>query len=301
MKIAILGAGGIGKFHAREFSSVGCEVVAILGSSKESSERTANMLKENFNVDVRPYFNIETLLDNENIDAVSICTPPELHYCQTLACLKNGLHVLCEKPFIGDDKEDKILAAKELLDLAETSDKIISINTQWPSVVPKIRDYVDISNVEEFEMYMEHGVMGVEMLQDHLPHMNSMLIALCGKGELENIRFPIKESEKIVVEFDYVSENKIRKVRYILKFKVDRPRRISFIINDNKFERKVGENYRQGLKFEDRVIDIEDPFKVSIGKFVGAVGGRGEVLIDSEDVLENVRLQDEIIKGYIEE
>ncbi|MDP6293129.1 MAG: alpha/beta hydrolase, partial [Candidatus Woesearchaeota archaeon] len=45
-KVAVLGASGIGKFHARDLQANGCEVVAILGSSPQTAEATAEKLKE---------------------------------------------------------------------------------------------------------------------------------------------------------------------------------------------------------------------------------------------------------------
>src|SRR3989344_8952594 len=96
--IAILGASGIGKFHARDFQKAGCEVVAILGSTEESAARTATKLRDDFNIEARPYCDLETLLLSEKLDAVSICTPSELHALQVRKCLRAGLHVLCEKP-----------------------------------------------------------------------------------------------------------------------------------------------------------------------------------------------------------
>ena len=38
-KIAILGAGNIGKFHVREFKNSGNDVAAILGSTIESTKK----------------------------------------------------------------------------------------------------------------------------------------------------------------------------------------------------------------------------------------------------------------------
>ena len=46
LKIAILGASGIGKFHAREFNNLGWKIVAILGSSKSTSKKTAKNIKK---------------------------------------------------------------------------------------------------------------------------------------------------------------------------------------------------------------------------------------------------------------
>src|SRR5262245_30027278 len=41
----------------------------------------------------------DTLLTHANIDVVSICTPPSLHYEMVIKALSAGKHVICEKPF----------------------------------------------------------------------------------------------------------------------------------------------------------------------------------------------------------
>ena len=48
LRIAILGASGIGKFHARDFKKAGCDVVAILGSNDKTAKATSEMLKKEF-------------------------------------------------------------------------------------------------------------------------------------------------------------------------------------------------------------------------------------------------------------
>jgi predicted dehydrogenase len=44
------------------------------------------------------YDNIETMLANEEIDIVNVCTPNYLHHPHTLIALREQKHVVCEKP-----------------------------------------------------------------------------------------------------------------------------------------------------------------------------------------------------------
>ncbi len=48
--------------------------------------------------DVGRYPHWEELLADPNIDLVDICLPPAMHVEVTLAALKAGKHVICEKP-----------------------------------------------------------------------------------------------------------------------------------------------------------------------------------------------------------
>jgi len=296
LKIAILGASGIGKFHAHEYKSLDCDIVAILGSTKERAKKTASMLCENFGINAKPYHELEKLLE-EKIDAVSICTPPELHEQQVRKCLERGLNVLCEKPFV--QGENNYQEARELAKLAEEKNKILTINTQWPSVIPAIGDYADLARVKSFSMSMEPGVKCKEMIIDSLPHMNSMLIALIPNGKPEKISFPKREDEDIEIKFNYVFEKGECEVKYNFRYKTERPRNIGFGINGVSFVREVGENYKQKLVCNGKSIEIEDPLKVSVRSFIEAIGGRGKPLISEREILENVYLQERIIKEFL--
>ncbi len=126
-----------------------------------------------------------------------------------------------------------------------------------------------------------------------------MLVRLFSNGKAENIRFH-KEDEKIVIEFDYINNenDNLCKVKYDFKFRPDRPRKVAFSINNREFTREIGENYSQRLITEGKSIGIEDPFVVSIRRFVDAVAG-GAPLISEKEILENMKLQDELIKEYL--
>ena len=64
---------------------------------------------------VKAYTNYEELLSSGSVDAVSVCTPNYLHAPISIAALKSGIHVLCEKPMATskDEAEAMIAAAKE--------------------------------------------------------------------------------------------------------------------------------------------------------------------------------------------
>jgi hypothetical protein len=297
IKVGILGASGIGKFHTREFLNAGCDVVAILGSSEESSARTGEMLKSEYGVEVRPYSDLDLLLEKEKLDAVSICTPPSFHYSQTKKCLESDLHVLCEKPFVLNSKNLGFEKANELCDLANRNGKILSVNTQWPSVLESVGKYVSLDDVGSFSMLMEPGFKGVNLLTEAAPHMNSMLIKLLGKGEINNLKYEELNNERVLLWFDYINRDNRCEVKYDIRFKEDRPREVVFSINENEFRRKIGENYKQSLIYDRIEFDIDEPLEVSVSKFVCALNG-GKCLVNKEEILENMKMQDLIIKEF---
>jgi len=298
IKIGILGASGIGRFHAREFNNLGCEVTAILGSSKKSSKKTAQNLSKSFNINPKPYYRLEKILE-QDLDAVSICSPQEFHEQQTRKCLDHNLHVLCEKPFVFNSFYQNSEKAEELLKYANEKNKVLTVNTQWPSITKYLAKYTDLNHIKDLKIHMTAINKGVDMLSDHLPHTNSVLIKLIPKGKPENITLPIKDNEQANIKFDYISEFGDCKVNFYLKFKKERPMNVIFSINNEKFTRTIGENYQQKFIHEKENFNIEDPLKISIGRFVDAIKRQGDPLISQNEVLENMKIQDLIIKEYM--
>lgn len=288
VNIGVVGAGSIGRFHVREFAKV-ANVVAVVGSSDESARSKAIELESSFGLKVHSYGSIKVMLDSEQLDAVSICTPPGFHAQMVEQCLNSGLHVLCEKPFVIG--ADSYLIAKRLLKLASVKNKVLCVNTQWLSVL----DNISIPRrIKQFYFYMEPFGNNRTMLEEALPHANSMLIALAGIGEENNVI--VSKNSVVKVELDYSAEQKCHAV-FEFRNKEERPRNFRFSINDKLFERVLGSNYEQSLVCGSKTIKIEDPLAASIQRFVSSISG-GAPLVGPEEILENVRLHGAILKSF---
>ncbi|MDE1848527.1 MAG: Gfo/Idh/MocA family oxidoreductase [Nanoarchaeota archaeon] len=290
-KVAVLGVGSIGEFHAREFNNSGCDVVAILTSSKESSIEKANKLKELYGINAVPYWDIDDLLKNNNLDMISICTPSKSHSEYIKKCLNKNLNILCEKPFIYDSLDKNYKIAKELILSAEKDNKVLSVNTQLVSILEQIpKNY--LTGIKEFSMYMEPSIEGaINLVIEAIPHMNSFIIKLMGNQRIENLKFPLVKNDEVIIRFKYGRCN----AEYHFSLKRERPRKVKFKINGVEFERKIGENYSQTVEYDKNSIEIKDPLKVSIQQFIGACNLSGEPLVTKSELLYNLKIQDFII------
>lgn len=92
LRVAVVGL-GIGKSHVELFRETpGAELVAVCDVNEAlASEQGAK-------AGVNAYESFEKMLDEEKLDAVSLCAPPRLHAPMTEQAAARGLHVLCEKP-----------------------------------------------------------------------------------------------------------------------------------------------------------------------------------------------------------
>ncbi|MGV9172832.1 MAG: Gfo/Idh/MocA family protein [Promethearchaeia archaeon] len=97
VKIALIGAGGIGDIHLAGFKKLNeCNVEAIASRTKEHAKQFAQKYE------IPHYYYGDDawneMLETEDLNAISICTPNYLHAPMILEAIKHGLHILCEKP-----------------------------------------------------------------------------------------------------------------------------------------------------------------------------------------------------------
>jgi len=299
LNLAVIGARGIGKYHIREFFTKGANVISILGRTKESSELTAKMLRKNFGINVKPYHNLEEMLQKEKIDAASICTNPETHGYFIKKCLEKRVHVLCEKPLVAEQNYRNYLKSMALLNLAKKKGKILTVNTQWPSVLENFGNRIKLP-LERLDIYMESGSYGGEMLLDHMPHANSILTKIIRNGILKHPIISERDGEGIYLSFDYISKGgKSCKARYNFRYNPERPRGVEFVFNGNKFVRKVNENYQQSFINKNEEIPIPDPLGESIYRFIESVENKKKSpLISEEEILDSAKITDAILQRY---
>ncbi len=94
IKIAVLGCGRISEkhFESIELHENKMELVAICDTDKEV------LRKASVNKDIKTYDSLEKMLQQDNIDIVSVCTPSGLHPAQVIEIARSGRHVITEKP-----------------------------------------------------------------------------------------------------------------------------------------------------------------------------------------------------------
>lgn len=94
------------------------EVVGICSETKAHAEAAARTFGVADATD-----DYRALVERDDVDVVSIATPPHLHCSMTLAALDAGKHVLCEKPMALNVAE-----ARAMLDAARSAQRIHAID-----------------------------------------------------------------------------------------------------------------------------------------------------------------------------
>ncbi|MBN1640859.1 MAG: Gfo/Idh/MocA family oxidoreductase [Anaerolineae bacterium] len=105
VRIGLIGAGYVADIHARSYAHVArdgegkpveAELVAVAASSSESAARFART-----HGIPAAYDDYRRILARDDVDAVDVCTPNELHESIVVAAARAGKHALCEKPLTG--------------------------------------------------------------------------------------------------------------------------------------------------------------------------------------------------------
>ncbi len=93
LRFGIIGVGNIAPMHATAIQNTpDAELVAIATRNPERGGAFVARFGGTWYADYR------ALLARADVDAVAICTPPDLHLPMTLDAASAGKHVLCEKP-----------------------------------------------------------------------------------------------------------------------------------------------------------------------------------------------------------
>lgn len=119
VKVGVIGGGGMAAYHIQGFKNAGAEVIAIADMNPEIGKA----MSEKHDIP-NIFTDAQEMIDSQaGLDAISIITPNKFHCPLSLAGLKAGKHVFCEKPPALNASE-----AIEMQQLAEQVGKTLMFN-----------------------------------------------------------------------------------------------------------------------------------------------------------------------------
>jgi predicted dehydrogenase len=126
VRVAIVGAGSQGRNLINNCLKIaGVRFVAVCDIWPYSQSYAAKLLKK-YDQEVRVYAACDEMLAQEkSLDAVIVATPDWLHAEQTVACLKAGMHVYCEK-----EMSSTLEGAAAMVRAARETGKLLQIGHQ---------------------------------------------------------------------------------------------------------------------------------------------------------------------------
>jgi len=270
LRVAIMGAGGIGLIHARVFQSLGAEIASISCSTQNTANQAKKYLATKYGIKTSAFSDINEALDND-INAVSICTPPEYHHEHIIAAFNRNLPVFCEKPLFWDTSSNLQNVQSRLQILRIHPHRQLFVNTSNTVLLQAIGNKLPLAeSVNEFSfIFHTRGPNKYENIAvDLFPHGFSMLLNYFGRQEINSFVWETSQNNfncdfnygHYHVKFDFHENSKAKK-------------RLSLKLNDNLFERiqeGSGNTYTVYMKdmLNGNHFYSDDPFKVYIDRFI---------------------------------
>lgn len=312
LRVAILGASGIGKNHAAWFAKNDCEVVAFAGSSLEKLNATQQVLQSRLGYTPNAYAEVSQLLATEKPDAVCISTPPKLHFEHASLCLQAGVDTLCEKPLVYDETlEPGVLQeqSEQLIALAQTQGVLLGTQMQYPFAAAKICEMAQVSpnEIDTFDMEMEtknlkpgrsHETIWIELA----PHPLSVLQRVAPNAKLDENSIECKIGDQETdARFTLHRENGTPiKARLTVRCNPETPTPMRrFTINERAVDcagrKNSSGDFLTYISNAENEIEMPDLVDLLIGNFVAASQNRETLFVTGQDGAQNVAWMMEIL------
>jgi len=109
MRIALAGAGAFGEKHLDGLKLIdGVEIVSVISRTAEQAAATASKYGAKHSST-----ELEDALARDDVDAVILCTPTQMHAAQAIACMDAGKHVQVEIPLADSLADAEAVLAKQ--------------------------------------------------------------------------------------------------------------------------------------------------------------------------------------------
>ncbi|MCH9693324.1 MAG: Gfo/Idh/MocA family oxidoreductase [Gammaproteobacteria bacterium] len=109
MRIALAGAGAFGEKHLDGLKKIdGVEIVSIISRTGEQAAEAAKKYGAKHSST-----ELEDALSRDDVDAVILCTPTQMHAAQAIACMEAGKHVQVEIPLADSFADSQAVLDKQ--------------------------------------------------------------------------------------------------------------------------------------------------------------------------------------------
>jgi predicted dehydrogenase len=128
IRVGLLGAGFIGTVHAQAYEAIPeANLVAVADAKQQAADKLAQ------NCGAKAYYDVEQLMDREDLDVIDVCLPTFLHESCVVGAAERGRHVICEKPVaLSVDQVDRMRSAVRKAGVMAMVAQVIRF---WPQYV----------------------------------------------------------------------------------------------------------------------------------------------------------------------
>ncbi|MEM1718911.1 MAG: Gfo/Idh/MocA family oxidoreductase [Thermosphaera sp.] len=244
LNIAVVGCGHISEEHLKAWKNLNANIVAVCDTNIYLARSKAEKWKI-----PRFYEDVSKLIEMEDLDAVSVCTPPNVRLSVIKPIVEKGVHVVVEKPFAMTIEE-----AKRIVELKDKYGVKVTVVHNWlfSHIMERVLKYLrkgyvgEIASVEISMYHTSRDPMAADpshwchkipagRFGENLPHPIYIIRAILGDVSVRHIIgsklgsyqwMPIDEL-KVLLE-----DGKGRLATIHISFNAHRPETILNIVGD---------------------------------------------------------------------
>jgi predicted dehydrogenase len=152
--IGVIGLGGRGRDHLGYYSKLpDARIVAVCDVNQAQTERAVQIVEKLQGAKPRVHQDLRKLLENKDVDAVSIATPNHWHALATIWACQAGKDVYCEKPACYNLFEGRAMEAA-----VRQNKRIVQIGMQGRSLAHKQRAMDLLQSGAIGQVYMARAI-----------------------------------------------------------------------------------------------------------------------------------------------
>lgn len=313
IKIGLLGAGRMGKNHARVFSTLRyADLAGIYDPVIDAGRKLAAQYE------TTAYNELDAMLDR--VDAVSIATPTPTHFPLVAVCLERGLDVFVEKPFT-----ETWMQAEELVALTQRSGRIVQVGhiERFNPTYGELKLVLEnlsplVVNFRRLSSYVGSNT-DVDVVLDLMIHDLDLALDLAGadpirveadgftafSGAIDYAAVKLKFARwpMLTLTASRVTEQKVRSIdvtaleAYVEGDLLNKSIQVHYrTVGEYVNQNRAGAKYRQESVVQRIHVPIAEPLQAELEHFVECVRTRKTPLVTAEHGLRTLRLADTVRK-----
>ena len=306
IRFGLVGAGGIAQAYAQAFRDL--RIARLVGVADVNADAARKLASQ---VGCRNYVSYEEMASEWPLDAVIICTPPNIHPEIATYFSNRKVHVLCEKPLSID-----VSSAELMLDTAQRNGVKLTMASKFRYVEDVVRaksivrsgilgeillienaftSRIDMSkrwnsqrNVSGGGVLIDNGTHSIDIMRYFLGPLNDVQV-------IEGVRSPGMEVEETVQMFVRSRDGVLGRID--LSWSINKELENYIQIYGTKGTVVVGwksSKYRQNSSNEWIVFgqgyDKVQAFRSNIVNFCGGIRGEEALLVTAQDAMASVQV-----------
>jgi predicted dehydrogenase len=297
LKIAVIGAGHLGKYHADIYNSLkDSELVGVCDINKERADKIAKAYK------ISPYPNYKELIGK--IDAATIAVPTKEHYAIAKDLIKNKIHLLIEKPIT-----ENLNQANELIRLAKENKVLLQVGhiERFNSAIRaltkiiKVPKFIECHRLGPFQPrgtdvgvvldLMIHDIdIILHLVKSDIKELDAVGVKVLSNHEdIANVRLSFDNGAICNITASRISQERVRKIRIFQK---------NAYISLDYIQQEANIYTKKGKSIIEKNINIDkqNPLKEEIKSFIKCINSKKRPLVSGEEAKKALKVALKIIK-----